>query len=231
MARTKTAEAQAGRQKKRKRRLLGSLIFLSLLAGLGGAAYKFLMQDTEAVISTNPGIRRTLRGTNEEKQRINELAFAFDLPADWKKIQPEQTTYNSFRYQSTKKNAENRYLTIYADQIPLDKAVNKVIAVHPKGTRLTHGELSQNCTEFPAVQSARQGRLSMTARWDGVDFICDLDTDSRNVIGTSAPGSVNSVKLTGPATGAHSFLFAYEDNNYTPEYTIFYNVLDSFTVK
>ncbi len=225
------AQSKDAKKNGRRRRLTVLLVTGLLLSGAGLYAYRLLLQDTQPVISSTVGATRTFQGTAEERQKIDEAVFSFNLPADWKRIPPEQTVYKSYRYQSGKKNAENRYLTVFVDTIPLDRPVNKAVALRPSGSGLRHGQASENCSEFPGVQSAGQGRLQLKTTWDGVEFICDLDTETRNVIGTSSPGSVNSVRLSGPAAGSHSFFFLYEDNNYTPDYSLFYGILDSFKIK
>lgn len=74
--------------------------------------------------------------------------------------------------------------------------------------------------------------MAVPAKWDGVDFLCDMDSKFRNVVGSSSPGNINKVTLTSQTSFTpHSFFFVYEDNNYNPEYTIFYEMLDSFKVK
>jgi hypothetical protein len=161
--------------------------------------------------------------------RFDEAAFFFKLPPDWKKTGQILTgPTKKYSYQATLKNAENRYLDIYVDAIPQDMAVNKAVAVRAEGAKLTHGNVSNNCIEFTNKPA---GGFVAPAKWDGVDFLCDYGSTGRNVIGTSAPGSINKVELTNAGFSKHSFFFVYTDHNYTPDYGIFYDFLDSFSVK
>lgn len=224
------AEPAAARRRSKKPRLFLSLLVLAVLAGIGFRYYQKLAAETETVIITKSEVTKNTPRANEEKWRFDEAAFAFDLPADWKKVAPESVAYTNFRYQSTKAAADNRFLTIYMDNLPLDKAVNKVVAIKPAGDQLSAGKASDTCQKLPGGTAAA-GSLKIPMNYDGVPFLCDNDSKHRNVIGTSSPGSVNAVKLTGPTAGAHTFFFTYEDNNYSPDNTIFYKMLESFKVK
>jgi hypothetical protein len=208
-------------------------IVVTLLLVAGAAyAYIFFINDTKTQTKNNPGkaITSTVEANVQGTAHFTEAIFTFDLPADWKKT-GELTTgpYHKFSYRATLKNADNRQLDIYADGIPLDMEVNKEVSVQPNGAKLTHGEVSNNCAEFTTQTTPK--RLKMPAKWDGVDFLCDMDGVTRNIVGTSAPGSINKVELTNAGFTKHSFFFVYEDNNYNPDYGILYNMLDSFTVK
>lgn len=208
-------------------------IFVTLLLVGGGAyAYWFFKNDTKGELRNNPGrqITSTIAATPEGTVHFTEPTFTFELPIDWKKT-GELTTgpYHEYTFQASKKNADNRWLYVYVDSLPTDMAVNKVVRVEANGDKLTHGEVSNNCTEFTTQSSPRQ--LKVPARWDGIDFLCDYDSKTRNVVGTSAPGSMNKVVLQNVGFTKRAFFFVYEDNNYNPDYSILYNMLDSFTAK
>lgn len=214
-----------------RKRWIVLAVAVLLLAVAGWVAYRYVQETTKAVITTNEGSVRTSRGVGDEVKRIDEPTFLFDLPVDWKKIDQPNAAYKGFAYQSAKKNAENRYLTVYVDNLPLNLPVNKVVAVRSGGSQLTYGQVSENCITFALEGVANKSQLVIPAKHDGVDFLCDNDTNTRNVIGTSAPNTINSVRLEGPQTGPHTYFITYEDNNYTPEYSILYTALDSFTAK
>ncbi len=239
-----TDTAKQGKQKPQKsarhwdaklsHKVLHTIVTVVLtLAIIGGGAYAYLLflQDTEVTIENKDvGSVKTVEALTPNNTRFTEAAFTFDMPGDWKKT-GELTTgpFHKFSYQSTMKNAENRYLDIYLDKIPLDMAVNKVVAVRGEGTKLSHGSVSSNCAEFTMKTSAKM--LVAPAKWDGVDFMCDMDVTTRNVVGTSSPGNINKVELTNVGFTKRQFFFVYTDHNFNPEYTIFYEVLDSFTVR
>lgn len=209
-----------------------TIVLTLLIVGGGVYGYIFLMQDTQAsiqVVNNGGGTTKTVQSVTPQNVRMDEAAFFFELPGDWKKT-GEITTgpHHKFSYQATLKNASNRYLDIYMDSLPTTMAVNKAVAVRSEGDHLSHGVVSDNCTTFT---SQTLSALAVPAKWDGVDFLCDMDVKTRNVIGTSSIGNVNKVELTNVGFTKHSFFFVYTDHNYNPEYSIFYDVLDSFTLK
>lgn len=209
-----------------------TIVITLIIFGGGAWAYVFFVADTKATITTSPAAEtiKTVEAPNSKDVQFTEPGFLFSLPVDWRKT-GELTTgpYHEYSYKATLKNADNRYLDIYIDTLPLDMPVNKEVAVHPVDGKLTHGTISDNCTTFTAKPTPTA--LSAPARWDGVDFLCDMDSSTRNVVGTSAPGTRNKITLANPGTTGHNFFFVYTDNNYNPDYSIFYNMLDSFSVR
>lgn len=222
-----TVHNRLGRVTKRR---IAALVLLLVIAAGGVFVYQWFLESTQAVITTSPGATRTVQGTVEQKQRIDEPVFAFELPANWKKVAPLNVIHTNYRYQSAKKDSENRFITIYMDNLPTSMAVNKVMPLMAQGVKVQHGTMSAQCTEFPAV-AAHPDRLVAPAEWEGVKFLCDKDNSLRNIIGTAAPGAINAVKLTGATQGTHTFFITYEDHNYSPDYHIFDKMLDSFEVK
>lgn len=210
------------------------LIVIVTLAVVGGGAYAYMFykKDTQGSITNNPGpaITTVVAQNPQGTAHFTEANFSFDLPSDWKKT-AELTTgpYHKYSYRATMKNADNRFLDIYIDTLPLNLAVNKAVAVTASGDKLTHGEVSSNCDEF--TQQTTPKSYQLQARWDGVNFICDMNGTNRNVVGTSSAAAINSVTLQTAGQVKHSFFFVYEDDNYNPDYGIMYNMLDSFKVK
>jgi hypothetical protein len=211
--------------------ILTVLITLAVVAG-GAGAYWYFKQDTKTTINNDaaPSIVKTVVAPDAARAHFDETTFSMDLPADWKRLPPDLSgTYNQYKYQATKKNADNRYLSVYVDRIPLTLSVSKEVAVQSNGQTLSHGNVSDNCRNF-TTRATSQTHLT-TARWDGVSFICDMDTIAGTTVGTSSPNAINSVTLTNVGFTDHKFFFVYEDDNYTPDYGIMYNMLDSFKVK
>lgn len=220
---------------KLSRKVLHTVITVVItLAVFGGGmfAYLFFKQDTQTSLTDNPGkqLVSTVKATNAADAHFTEADFSFNLPSDWKKTGELSTSsMHEFNYQATQKDADNRFLHVFMDQLPASMAVNKEVAVRPDGDKLSHGEISGMCTDFTNQTTPKSHQLQ--AKWDGVDFLCDMDGVASNVAGAGAPGAINKITLIGPETGKHDFFFVYEDDNYNPDYGIFYNFLDSFSVK
>lgn len=139
-----------------------------LVVGGGAYGYYLYSQDTKTVVRNNPGpkIVRTVEGLNPSTAVFDEAFFSFKLPADWKRLQADTSgPYKKYSYQAGQKNADNRWLYIYADGLPLTMAVNKAIQVTSEGDTLTHGEISTNCTEFTAETVPKKiGRTRQVGR-------------------------------------------------------------------
>lgn len=225
---------KVGYRSRRSKRLI-ILAVVIIVAGAGlYAVYVQFRKSTQVVIKNSAGTSQPFDIPNSKTLHYDQGFFGFDAPSDWKLIKHDTAPYDLYSYRSTLKNADNRYLDIYADKIPLTLAVNKSVAVRTQGGILSHGMVSENCTSFNTAPPRTVGgsqALTVNAKWDGVVFVCDLDNINRNAVGTSAADSINKVTLTGPTNGSHSYFFVYNDNNYTPDYTIFYNILESFIAK
>ncbi len=228
----KTYEIGRRRHKSWRRVIVGILAVLFLAGGL--YSNKQFQEATKPVVRNSAESSHTTVVLNARTQHFDQPVFGFDAPADWKHMKHDTAPYNLYSYRSTLVDADNRYLDIYVDKLPQSLAVNKAVAVYAQGNNLTHGVVSDNCTTFTSVGPTgihSDKPLSILSKWDGVEFLCDNDNVTHNVIGTSAPGSINKVTLTSLASGLHPFFFVYTDNNATPDYTIFYRMLESFVVK
>jgi len=172
-------------------------------------------------IAPNPGSQATI---------VNEPTYTFNLPEFWRQTKVESSTVqNSVTWQSFESGATNRYLTIYTDPIPSTYAVNLELPLEAHGSTLSFGSISANCANF--TNTPTKSAVPVLAKWENVDFYCNSPDFVDNQVGTGTIGSINSIELTGPQTGTHHFFFLYIDRNNTPDYTIFYSILNSFQVK
>jgi hypothetical protein len=224
------------RLRERPRHSRRRLVLLSVSAVIVVGAALFAYQQFERYIQPTPIVTATAGpGTLTPTAQIhhfNETSFAFDAPPGWRLIRHDSVPYNLYSYRGSHANSAQRYLDIYVDSIPLALAVNRIVAVQAQGAKLSYGQVSGNCVTFTSSTSGSVPQpLSVSASWGGVQFLCDIANSTHNVVGTSSPGLVNEVTLTGPSQKAHSFFFVYTDNNPNPDYTVFYGILASFTVK
>ena len=92
--------------------------------------------------------------------------------------------------------------------------------------------VSDNCSKFTRGMTPLPGQVSVPAKWLDVSFLCDQFNQQRDVIGTSSADGINTVIMMSPTTGvAHKFFFAYTNQDVTPDYTTFQNILTSFRMK
>jgi hypothetical protein len=226
-----------GQRKKRSKKpiIIGSGIVLLAALVLGG--YLFVKQASEegAQIKNGSATVRYVSAGPSQKSHFDEGLFSFDLPPAWKLVDhevPPASNYNVYTFQGTTATESSRLVSVYVDQIPTDMAVNHELSVQVQGNGLSHGTVSDNCVNFVSDASRTTPQAVAhevsSSRWDGVDFLCDLGNYNRNVTGIGAQGAINKVTLAGPKHGAHSYFIVYTDANITPDYTVLYNLLDSF---
>jgi len=221
--------------KNRRRKITKIAIFSAvgivvLVAIIGYDLYRNRFHAKEGPANTivQPGALKT-------QKTIDEKLYSFKLPTDWKEIRRGNApTDNSVTWQASLKDADNRFLQIYVDTIP-SLAVNMELPVTAVDNGLNYGDLSDNCVSFTkggSFESSVAIRSKETAaKWQEVDFICDLPKPEYGVIGTGSKDGINTVKVAGPTGGMHKYFFVYTDRNVKVDYSIFYDALTSFRAK
>jgi hypothetical protein len=223
--------------KQRRRRIIGVLIGSVLIVALiVGALIWGLGRNSDSSSSGNGNTVAQVLNEGIKRLTVDESAFSFDLPGDWKEISRKNTsTEHSITWQATKKNEDNRSLTLYIDTIPTTKAVNRLVPVMAQNNTLSVGDTSDNCSTFTGGGSLNaQQAVNLKpapAKWQKVDFICDLPRPIDNEVGTGSTDGINTVKVTGPSKGTHQYFFLFTDHNIQPNYSIFLDALRSFKAK
>jgi hypothetical protein len=208
------------------------LLFLGVVAGICVviAVAAWIMRGGQSVQNA-PAVTHTVSVGGPTKT-FDENLFSFDLPSDWQMSAKDTGQYT---LHSTKKYEDNRTLNIYVDKIPADFAIDRLLPVQTNDGEITPATVSDDCRNFTGVANNTEPTQSLPdtpAKWQGIDFICDLSHYNRNAVGTGMLGSgINVVSLSTPANGKHQFFFVYIDHNITPNYNIFYDMLSSFMLK
>lgn len=221
------------REKKRWRWAILALILVLLLIGglIGYDVYKGRSTPQSGAAKTSE-----LAVKGGPKIKINEPTFTLELPADWKETNRIDGEYEySITWQATKAKADNRFMTIYIDKIPLKKSFNRLLPLAAVGSSLRHGSVSDNCAGYTEggsqdANSALKAKDTL-AKWEEVTFMCDLPKVFDNVVGTSSLEGVNIVSVTGKDAGKHKYFFLYTDHNTRPDYEIFTIIIESFKAK
>jgi len=212
------------------RKLYVWLISFVCLLAIGIFAGSKSLQDDTYITKAPAPVVSTLNYDDTKTIRFNEPHFTIALPSDWKLASSATTPDVTYRFQSTLAHEEARWLDIYVDGVPASFGVNRVLAVKANGSQLLlDGDVSDNCASFTGPVTG-QPATATPAKWQGVDFLCDLGNYIRDVVGTSSPEGPNTVTLTG-TSGPHHFFFAYTDNNASANYTIFTAALKTFQAK
>lgn len=168
--------------------------------------------------------------------RVEEPFFSMQLPSDWKETsRRNQNGEQSITWQATKKYQDDRWLKVYIDSVPQELPVNRLLPVTVQGNSLSAGDISDNCATFTGggtLDTSKAFLLKPTlAKWQGVDFICNLPNVVENQVGIGATGGVNQIVVTGETKGTHRYFFLYTDHNIQPNYTIPTDAMNTFRAK
>ena len=213
--------------KKRRWPLWAGLIF-GLLLLLGGF-YILSHLHTKTTITQAAPVTTKITSTASALKLFSEPGFELKLPTDWTLQSHVSGEYNIYRFQGTGKVSISRQLDVYQDTTPVNLPLNRVQPVDASGPHMTaNGSISDNCSDFTKAAPA-SGQSGSPAKWQNVDFLCDLHNTSRNVVGTSAPGGINKVTLQGLDGTPRSFFMTYFDHGLTPDYGVFYSAIETFS--
>lgn len=221
----------ANRHKTRRRRSgfwLGfTLLFLAVTV-FGLVQFLKSLHQTTAVSSSKAVITKI--SYQGKVKHYNEGNFNIDIPAEWQ-LQPRPPqTYQSYTWHGTDK-ANSTEIEVYEDTIPTTFAVNRALIISGEGNHIElTGQASDNCAQFTKDSGGGQAELGIKARWQNVDFLCDRNTPTRDVVGTSSTDGINTVVLKSTDGMVHKYFFTYTDNQLSADYTIFYNALSTFSM-
>lgn len=210
-------------------------ITLAILSVVGAIVWLDLRNTNKDETVTGPG-HEIAQVLDEEKnvKKIDEPTFSMELPTDWKEVaRVSDSQERSVTWQATKKNEDNRYMTVYVDAIPRTKAVTRMLPLLARGDSFVVGEASASCSSFTKYGdgTGRQDQ-DAPAKYQNHNFICDLGRAAvDNEIGTGSTDGVNLIYMTGPSKGKHGYFFVFTDHNIQANTNIFYNALKSFRAK
>lgn len=222
--------------RRRRTRVLIVLAVSLLILGAGGGlvGYDIYKNRNKPVTGTTRTVVQAL-DESVDKLNVDEPTFTMELPGDWKEIgRKNDNRTRSITWQATKKNADNRYLEVHIDIIPVTKSINRLLPVSAMGNSLTNQDISDNCASYTGggtLDAGQAEKLKDTpAKFQTVDFICDLPQVTQNKVGTGSTEGINTVTVGG-SKGKHKYFFLYTDHNIQSDYTILYNAIKSFKAK
>lgn len=221
---------------KRKYALIVASITLLILGAGGFAVWRDIRKNSDSQVTGKAQTVLQARDDPANRLTVDESLFSMELPGDWKVInRKNEPTENSITWQSVKSPGGGRSLKIYIDTIPATHSVNRLLPVTAQGGTIATGDISENCATFTQGGTLNAGLATQLkdtpAKWNKVDFICDLPRVVDNEVGTGSTEGINTVSLTGPAKGTHKYFFLYTEHNNQPDYEIFYNALRTFKAK
>ena len=183
-----------------------------------------------ATIRNDTPVSKNYTSSQAAKVAVNKPEFTMELPGGWveRKVIASPT---GPRYTFAAPTGEAKVLDIYIDNPPTNFAINKAIVISSQGAGLTHENVSENCATFtdPKYKNPQTGFAP--ARWQEIDFICDMANTSRQVVGTISHDGVNQLKTAGAGGTSHRIFMTYTDNDITPSYSTLYDILSSMQFK
>ena len=216
------------KHQKLRKRIVWLLVLL--LVGLGMYGMFHLKITPHQNIYNSPPSSSAYQIQTQEKVTIDKPELTLELPRGWTEESIPKTP-TSPRYSLRSPSADARLLQIYIDNPPQSFGLNKAIVVSASGTGVIHNTVSDNCTTYTDISKRDPVTGFATAKWQGIDFYCDVANSSRAVVGTVSTDGFNYFNATGPTFGTHKVFITYTDNNISPDYSVFYAILDSLHFK
>ncbi len=226
------AESRVQKRRKWPKRLFWIVFTLLFIGGtIFGVIYALNQLKPNTVIKQAKPIETKVT-FEETKTKYDQPNFTVEIPTDWKLMPRPAGTYKTFTWQTSDKGTDGQIITIYEDTIPVNFAVNKVQIVRGEGDHVAiEGSSSDNCSKYTKGKNL-PNQTGAPAKWQDIEFLCDQNNKQRDVIGTSSKDGINTVILTGPTVGAHTYFFTYSNFNVAnPDYTPLNNMLSSFRMK
>jgi hypothetical protein len=226
---------KAGKKRKSSwRRVRPWIILILIILALGWLGIRQLEKSLKphTTISKSTATKTSVNYATQVTHYV-EPDFTIDLPKTWSPVPRPVGPYNSYTWKTSTNGSDGEVIAIYEDTIPVHFAVNRVLIVRGEISHLTvDGNASDNCSQYTNGATATAGQVGTPAKWQGVNFLCDKANQQRDVLGTSSLDGINTVSLKNQSNGTtHKFFFTYTDYKINPDYSIFYNVLNSLNMQ
>lgn len=221
-----------GKQIHKHRRIQRFIIILLLVLFFVALVYwlMHLRIAPTATIRNDTPVSKNYTSSQDAKITVTKPELKMELPGGWveRKVIASPT---GPRYTFAAPTGKAQVLDIYIDNPPTNFAINKAIVVSAQGSTLTHDYVSENCVTFtdPKYKNPQTGFAP--ARWQEIDFICDMANANRQVVGTISRDGMNQVGTTGLSGATHKVFMTYTDNDITPSYSTLYDILSSMQFK
>lgn len=206
---------------KRRATWLGVLVLFS--AVVYGVAQLRITPEQE--IKNSPPLSRGYNATVDKKQQFTKAEFTFTATSGWKEYAVQQGQFNP-RY-VFKDVSKSRVMEVYIDNLPEELGVNRAIVVDSVDGTISYDVVSDNCTTFTDSSKKNPQTGIGVAKWQEIEFLCDMGNAARAVVGTISDDGKNMVSVTAATGKVYKVFIAYTDNNINPDYNVFYDILGS----
>lgn len=217
--------------KPRRKHYLRWIILVLVLTG--GVLFGLHSLKPDTKITTAKVVTKKLTGASATKN-WHKGNFSLDLPQSWQFMSVQKDLYTIYHFRSAGSGAEgNRSMDVYEDSNLPNFALNRMVTVEATaegGLTANAGDVSDNCTAYTTGSTTGRTSVSQLAKWNGIEFLCDMANPLRNVVGTGSKDGLNTVKVNSLSTGAHRYFLTYNEGNDKPDYGIFIAAINSFKV-
>lgn len=219
--------AHKPRRRLRKQWLIVAAAIL-VAAGVGYGLYS--LQPETQINNAAPATSSVKKEAN--LQTFRRGTFSIDLPPGWQFTAKQQDLYTIYHFRSALPGEQgNRLLDVYEDSNLPNFAINRIVpvaATEAGGLTAESGQVSDNCTAYTTGATSNRPTVGQIAKWQGIEFLCDMANPQRNVVGTGSKDGLNTVKVADPGGLPHRYFLVYTDNNAKPDYSIFIAAINSF---
>lgn len=204
---------------RRRKRVVRLLIFLILILLAGAAIFIWYVSRKPNINQPSSGIKSA---SFQPLQTFDTPSFTFEADKSWSFVENESTS-NIFVYRSSKNNIVSRDLYVYVNTLPKDPLVTRVLPVEPQGNGFSPRDVSQHCKDY--LKDRIYNNSPIEGVVESVSIRCQVDGTS-NTVGT---GQVNGNYQT--RLGNNDFYLLYHDLEFTPRFSVFTNIVQSFEAK
>jgi hypothetical protein len=176
-------------------------------------------------LHSSPSLSRKSNIAIQKRITITKPELTTTLAPTWKETSVVQTS-TAPRYTFTD-TANSRVIEFYIDNPPVHLGINQAIVVSGIGEKLAYESVSGNCVTFTDVSKADPQNGLARAKWQEVEFLCDVANRLRAVVGTISKDGTNQFHVQTPTGLSRKVFISYSDNNINPDYNEFYEILRS----
>jgi hypothetical protein len=160
--------------------------------------------------------------------------FTISMPTTWELLGKKNPYTNQvyYEFQNKQEGEDNRWLKVYEDVFPEDLPLKRLMPVNIVEGRVIPGTISDECTKFTGAPidgpNKNVATQTWTAKWQGINFTCDMSTNLSNVSGTATIDNGYGIPFKGSDGKTRKYFFVYIDNNIRPDYQVYSEALKSF---
>lgn len=220
---------------KYRRRHVKRWLAVALLVVGGGVAATWYLMKPNTQITNTAATTRTLKVDNQTEV-FRKGSFSITLPKGWQFMSKQQDIYTIYHFRSALSGEKgNRLLDVYEDSTLPNFAVNRMVpvtATEDGGLSTDASQVSDNCSAYTTGATVGRSTTGQLAKWQGIEFLCDMSNTLRNVVGTGSKDGLNTVYVARQDSSVrHRYFFTFTENNEKPDYSIFIAALNSFKVQ